>query len=112
MFGTLIGHFPNAISSQAIHTISIHRNYINIIPFTIDATPLTYNTFLPDTQNSTLNSTVIQNENLNGTQNPTQQDIQIPSQFINEEIVHTTVTTTQQIFHQYIQISQHQKTIR
>ena len=51
---------------------------------------------MPDTQNNTLNSTVIQNENLNGTQNPTQQDIKIPSQVINEEIVHTTVTTTQQ----------------
>ena len=89
-------HFPNAISGQAIDTISIHRNYINIIPFTIDATPLNNNSFLPDTQNNTLNSTVIQNKNVNGTQNPTQQDIQIPSQFINEEIVHTTVTTTQQ----------------
>ena len=35
-------HFPNAISSQAIDTISIHRDYINIIPFTVDATPLNY----------------------------------------------------------------------
>ena len=89
-------HFPNCISSQAKDTISIHRDYINIIPFTVDATPLNYNSFLPDTQNNTLNSTVIQNENPSGTQNPTQQDIQIPSQFMNEEIVHTTVTTTQQ----------------
>ena len=45
-------------------------------------------------QNNSLNSTVIQNENLNGTRNLTQQDIQTPSHFINEEIVHT--TTTQQ----------------
>ena len=51
---------------------------------------------MPDSQNISLNSTVIQNENLNGTRNLTQQDIQTPSQFINEEIVHTTVTTTQQ----------------
>ena len=63
---------------------------------TIDATPLNYNTILPDTRNNTLNSTVILNENLNGTRNLTQQDIQTPSHFINEEIVQTTATTTQQ----------------
>ena len=51
---------------------------------------------MPDTQNNSLNSTVIHNENLNGIRNLTQQDIQTPSHFINEEIVHTTVTTTQQ----------------
>ena len=27
-------HFPNAISSQAIDTISFHRNYINIVLLT------------------------------------------------------------------------------
>ena len=86
--------FPQSISSQAISTISYIRDYVKIIPFTIDATPLNYNTFLPDTQNNSLNSTVIHNENLNGTRNLTQQDIQTPSHFINEEIVHT--TTTQQ----------------
>ena len=87
---------PVDISGQAIHTISIHPDYIKIMPLTIDATPLNYNTFLPDTQNNSLNSTVIHHENLNGTRNLTQQDIQTPSHFINEEIVHTTVTTTQQ----------------
>ena len=87
--------FPQSISSQAISTISYIRDYVRVIPFTIDATPLNYNTFLPDTQNNSLNSTVIHNENLNGTRNLTQQDIQTPSHFINEEIVHT--TTTQQI---------------
>ena len=86
--------FPQSISSQAISTISYIRDYVKIIPFTIDATPLNYHTFLPDTQNNSLNSTVIHNENLNGTRNLTQQDIQTPSHFINEEIVHT--TTTQQ----------------
>ena len=86
--------FPQSISSQAISTISYIRDYVRVIPFTIDATPLNYNTFLPDTQNNSLNSTVIHNENLNGTRNLTQQDIQTPSHFINEEIVHT--TTTQQ----------------
>ena len=86
--------FPQSISSQAISTISYIRDYVRVIPLTIDATPLNYNTFLPDTQNNSLNSTVIHNENLNGTRNLTQQDIQTPSHFINEEIVHT--TTTQQ----------------
>ena len=33
---------------------------------------------------------------MNGTRNLTQQDIQTPSHFINEEIVETIVTTTQQ----------------
>ena len=46
---------------------------------------------------NSLNSTVIHNENLNGTRNLTQQDIQTPSHFINEEIVQTTTTTQQSI---------------
>ena len=87
-------NFPQSISSQAISTISYVRDYVRVIPLTIDATPLNYNTFLPDMQKNSLNSTVIHNENLNGTRNLTQQDIQTPSHFINEEIVHT--TTTQQ----------------
>ena len=87
-------NFPQSISSQAISTISYVRDYVRVIPLTIDATSLNYNTFLPDMQNNSLNSTVIHNENLNGTRNLTQQDIQTPSHFINEEIVHT--TTTQQ----------------
>ena len=89
-------NIPQDISSQAISTISFHRDYVKVIPTTIDATPLNYNTFVPDTRNNSLNSTVIHNENLNGTRNLTQQDIQTPSHFINEEIVQTTVTTTQQ----------------
>ena len=87
-------NFPQSISSQAISTISYVRDYVRVIPLTIDATPLNYNTFLPDMQNNSLNSTIIHNENLNGTRNLTQQDIQTPSHFINEEIVQT--TTTQQ----------------
>ena len=89
-------NIPQAISSQAISTISFHRDYVKVVPLTIDATPLNYNTFLPDTRNNSLNSTVIHNENLNGTRNLTQQDIQTPSHFIKEEIVQTTTTTTQQ----------------
>ena len=89
-------NIPQDISSQAISTISFHRDYVKVIPLTIDATTLNYITFLPDTRNNSLNSTVIHNENLNGNRNLTQQDIQTPSHFINEEIVQTTVTTTQQ----------------
>ena len=70
---------------------------MRVVPLNIDATPLNYNTFLPDTRNNSLNSTVIHNENLNGTRNLTQQDIQTPSHFINEEIVQTTTTTQQSI---------------
>ena len=88
-------NIPQDISSQGISTIYFHRDYLRVIPLTIDATPLNYNTFLPDTRNNSLNSTVIHNENLNGTRNLTRQDIQTPSHFINEEIVQTTATTTQ-----------------
>ena len=88
-------NIPKAISSQAISTISYHRDYVKVIPLTIDATPLNYNTFLPDTRNNSLNSTVIHNENLNGTRNLTQQGVQTPSHLINEEIVKTPTTTTQ-----------------
>ena len=89
-------NIPQDVSSQAKSTISFHRDYVKVIPITIDATPLKYNTFLPDTRNNSLNSTVIHNENLNGTRNLTQQDIQTPSHFINEEIVQITATTIQQ----------------
>ena len=89
-------NIPQAISSQAISTKSYHKDYVKVVPLTIDATPLNYNTFLADTRNTSFNSTVIHNENFNGTRNLTQQDIQTPSHFINEEIVQTTTTTTQQ----------------
>ena len=84
------------ISIQAISTISFHRDYVRVILLTNDATPLNYNKFLLDKRNNSLNSTFIHNENLNGTRNLTQQNIQTPSHFINEKIVQTTATTTQQ----------------
>ena len=62
----------------------------------MDAPFLNYNSFLPDRQNNSSKSTIIQQENLNGNSNLTQQDIQTSSHFINEEIVETIVTTTQQ----------------
>ena len=97
MVSSTILNIPIDISSQAISTISIHKDYVKVIPLTIDATPLNYNSFLPNRrQNNSLNSTIVQQENLNGTRNLTQQDIQTPSHFINEEIVETIVTTTQQ----------------
>ena len=83
-------------NSQRAKSIFTNEDYVKVIPLTIDATPLNYKTFLPDTQNNSLNLTVIHHENLNGTRNLTQQDIQTPSQFINEEVVQKTVTTTQQ----------------
>ena len=90
-------NIPIDISSQAISTISIHKDYVKVFPLTIDATPLNYNSFLPDRRRrNSLNSTLVQQKNLNGTRNFTQQDFQTPSHFINEEIVETIVTTTQQ----------------
>ena len=48
------------------------------------------------TGSNSFNSTFINTqESLNGTKNRTQQDIQTPSHFINEEIVETKPTTTQ-----------------
>ena len=41
-------NIPQDISSQAISTISVHRDYVKVIPLMIDATPLNNNTFLPD----------------------------------------------------------------
>ena len=88
--------FPVDISSQAISTISIHKDYVKVFPLTTDATPLNYNSILPGTQKHSLNSTVIEQENLNRSRILTQQDIQIASQVVNEEIVETIATTTQQ----------------
>ena len=64
-------NFPADISSQAISTISFHKDSVKITPLSIDATLSNYNTFLPDTRNNSLNSTVIHNENLNATRNLT-----------------------------------------
>ena len=38
-------NIPQTISSQAISTISYQRDYVRVVPLTIDATPLNYNTF-------------------------------------------------------------------
>ena len=40
-------NIPLSISSQAITTISYQRDYVKVVPLTIDATTLNYNTFYP-----------------------------------------------------------------
>ena len=66
-------------------------------PLTVDATASKYNSIFPErTGNISLNPTLINNDNLNGTRNLTQQDIQTPLNFVNEEIVETITTTEAQ----------------
>ena len=90
-------NLPADISSQVISTISINRDYVRKTPHTIDATPINYNsTFTNREGNNSLISTFIHQEKLNGTRNLTQKDIQTPSHFVNEEIVETMPTPTQQ----------------
>ena len=80
-----------SISSAAIATVSVHKDYFRVNPLTIDATPLNNNTLFNDrTSKNSFNSTCIDTqETLNGTRNLTQQNFQTPSHFINEEIVET-----------------------
>ena len=52
-------NIPQSISIQAISTLSYQSDYVRAVPLTIDAAPLNYNTFLPDTRNNSLNSIVI-----------------------------------------------------
>ena len=88
---------PTDISSQAMSTISINKNYVRVYPLTIDATPLNYNSFFPErTENNSSNSAIINRENLNGTRFLTQQDIPTPSHFVSEEVVETKTTTEAQ----------------
>ena len=96
MVSSSISKYPTSYLESSNTYNIFSRDYVKVVPLTIDATPLNYNTFLPDTQNNGLNLTFIHNENLNGTRNLTQQGIQTPSHFINEEIVQTTAATTQQ----------------
>ena len=82
-------NIPIDISSQAITIISINRHYVRINPLFIDATPLNYNSSFTDRTG---------NKRFNGTRNLTQQDIQNPSHFVNDEVVEIMPTTTQQSF--------------
>ena len=82
------------MSSQAISTISIHKDYVKVYPLTIDATPFKYNSFFPDRAgNNSLNSTFITQDNLNGTRNQIQQNIQTPSHFVSEETFYLFIPT-------------------
>ena len=90
-------NIPTDISNQVISTKFINNDYVRVYPLTVDATPLNYNSFLPERiGNNSLISTFINNDNLNGTRNLTQQAIQTPSHFVNEEIVETIKTTEAQ----------------
>ena len=82
---------PTDISSPAIITISINKDYVRKTPLTIDAKPLNYNALFTDRRgNNSLSSTLINTQEiLNGTRNLTQQDIQISSHFVYEEMVET-----------------------
>ena len=77
---------PTDISSEVITTISINRDYVRITPLTFDATPINYISKFTDREgNNSLNSISINQKNLNGTRNLTQQDVQTPSHFVNKE---------------------------
>ena len=93
----LFFNIPTDISNQTISTISINKDYFRVYPLTVDATPLNYSSFLPErTGNNSLKSTFINNDNLKGTRNLTQQDIQTPSHFVSKEVVETITTTEAQ----------------
>ena len=90
-------NIPTDISSQAISTIPIHKDYVRVYPLTIDATTLNHYSFFPERAGkNSLNSTFINQDNLNGTRNLAQQDKQTPSYFVNEETVETITTTEAQ----------------
>ena len=75
-------------------------------------TPLNNNArFTNKTGNNSSNCTFINTqENLNGTRNLTQKDIQTPSHFVNEEILETLLTTIQKkTFLPFTQQLQHHK---
>ena len=86
------------ISSAAITTISVNRELVKITPLTIDASFLNYNTIFTDKTGNNSSKSTFKNtqENLNGRRNITKQGIQTLSHLINEEIVETIPTTTQQ----------------
>ena len=73
--------------------MSIHKDFVRVYPLTIDATII--HSSLKELENS-LNSTIINHDNLNGTKNLTQQDIQTPSHFVNEEKSESITTTEAQ----------------
>ena len=62
-------NLTTVISSAAITTVSVHKDYVRVIPLSNDAAPLNYNTIFTDrTGNISLDSTFINTqETLNGT---------------------------------------------
>ena len=84
------------MSSAAIATTSIHKDYLGVTPVKTDTTPLLFNAIFNDkTSNNNIISTL---KNTQGTLNETerlslsQQDKQTPENFVYEELS----TTTQQ----------------
>ena len=69
------------ISSAAVATVSVHKNYLRVTILTTDATPLKHNKLFNDrTGKNSLNSTFINTqETLNRTRNFAQQDVPTPS---------------------------------
>ena len=90
-------NLPTDKSSRTISIVFVNKDYIRVYPLTVDATPLNYTSILPErTGNKSLNSTFINNDSLNGTRDLTQQDLQTPSHFVNEQIIETITTTEAQ----------------
>ena len=104
---------PNDISNAAITFVSVHRKNLGNTPLTTDTTNLNYNAILNDkTSNNCLKSPFIKTqETLNAKRYLTQQDIQTPSHFVNEEIVETLLHYLQKhnkVSHLFIQhLQQH-----
>ena len=76
---------------QQLHSFLHTEKKLGKTPLSTDTTNLNYNAVLIDkTSNNSLKSTFIKTqETLNATRYLTQQDIQTPSHFVNEEIVET-----------------------
>ena len=87
-------NIPNYISSAAVGTVSVHKDYVRVTSLTTDTTSLNYNTKFHDrTSNNSSNSLLNEQETFNGNRNLTQRDIQTSSHFVNKEIVETIPTT-------------------
>ena len=98
MASSLNYKYTNQISNAAITTFSVQKDYVRIASPNIDATPFNYNAMFTDrTGNNCLNSNFMKTQDtINGTKNLTQQEIQTPSNSVNEDIFSTMPTRTQE----------------
>ena len=68
-------NIPTDISTQAISTISINKDYVRVYPLTVDATPLNYNSFFHERKGiNSLISTFVYNDKIKGIRNLTQKN--------------------------------------